>query len=68
MSNLLNYQKIDSLFGAPLNTVLKPQVPFKLKTWHVLVGGAVIGLMAYGAYALHRDHLKKFMPKIKKEE
>lgn len=27
-----DYSKIQELFGAPLNTVPKPQTPFKLKT------------------------------------
>ena len=57
---MLNYQQIEELFGAPLNSVPKPQVPFKLKTWHVVGGLIVIGLCAYGGYALHRDIKKRF--------
>ncbi|MBK9283517.1 MAG: hypothetical protein IPM51_04275 [Sphingobacteriaceae bacterium] len=47
------YAKIDELFGAPLTSVPKPNVPFKIKGWHLIAGGAVAGLAIYGAYCLH---------------
>lgn len=62
---MYNYQQIDALFGAPLNTVPKPQVPFKLKTWHVVGGIVLISLCAYGAYAFHRDYIQKEGTRIK---
>jgi hypothetical protein len=54
---MLNYQEVDALFGAPLNTVPKPQVPFKLKTWHIVGGIVVIGLVSYGLYSLYQDYI-----------
>lgn len=62
---MYNYQQIDALFGAPLNTVPTPKVPFKLKTWHVVGGVLVIAVFAYGAYSLHRDFILKEGPKFK---
>jgi hypothetical protein len=62
---MYNYQQIDALFGAPLNTVPTPRVPYKLKTWHVVGGVIVLGVLAYGAYALHRDFILKEGPKFK---
>jgi hypothetical protein len=63
-----DYGKIQELFGAPLNTVPKPQVPFKLKPWHV-IGGIVLGYVIYrGVKVIIHEDLKKFRPKIKKED
>jgi len=61
---MYNYQQIDALFGAPLNTVPKPNLPYKLKTWHVVGGIIVLGVLAYGTYALHRDFILKEGPKF----
>lgn len=43
---MLDYNKITELFGAPLNTVGRPNIPFKLKTWHI-VGGVLIAYFTY---------------------
>jgi hypothetical protein len=43
---MLNYNEIQSLFGTPLDKISRPQVPFKLKLWHVVLAGAV-GYFAY---------------------
>ena len=63
-----DYGTIQELFGAPLNTVPKPQVPFKLKPWHV-IGGLVLGYLFYrGAKVVINENIKKFGPKIKNPE
>ena len=56
---MLTYPEIQSLFGAPLDTVIKPG--FKMETWHIIVGAAVIGLAAYGGYTLFK---RTYKPKI----
>jgi hypothetical protein len=64
---MLNYNNINDLFGAPLNTVGRPNVPFKLKTWHV-VGGLVIAYVLYkGVKAINEDYRSFLTPKLKKE-
>jgi len=55
---MMNYQQIEKLFGAPLNGVLKPHVPFQMQTWHYVVGGIGLVLIGYGAYAMYRDMQK----------
>ena len=63
-----DYGTIQELFGAPLNTVPKPQVPFKLKPWHV-IGGIVLGYVIYrGVKVIIHQDLKRFGPKIKPKE
>jgi hypothetical protein len=64
---MLNYNNINDLFGAPLNTVGRPNVPFKLKTWHV-VGGLVVAYVLYkGVKAIKEDYRGYLVPKLKKE-
>ena len=64
---MLNYNTINDLFGAPLNTVGRPNVPFKLKTWHV-VGGLVIAYVLYkGVKSINEDYRSFLAPKLKKE-
>jgi hypothetical protein len=55
-----SYPTIDKLFGAPLNVVPRPNVPFKVKGWHVAVAAMVAGFAVYGMYCTHRDVLKYF--------
>jgi len=62
---MINYTQINELFGAPLNTVPKPTVPFKLKTWHVVGGVLIVAVFAYGAYAIRRDFILKEGPRFK---
>lgn len=57
---MLDYNQINTLFGAPLNTVRRPNIPFKLKTWHV-IGGA---LLAYFAYQGVKKMLEEKIPKV----
>jgi hypothetical protein len=65
---MINYQQITEQFGAPLNTVPKPNVPFKLKTWHV-IGGIIVGYIIYrGIKVIINEDLKRVRPIIKKEE
>ena len=61
----LNYTKIDELFGAPLDTVGIPHVPFKLKTWHVVGGLLVTGLAIYGGYCVYKNLEEKLYPEGK---
>jgi hypothetical protein len=60
------YQEIDALFGAELSIVPKPQVPFKIKPWQIVVGGTVVILTAYGVYCIHRDFIKKKDANVKR--
>jgi hypothetical protein len=61
-------------YGTPISHLNKPHQPFKLRTWHVLTGLAVIGLAGYGAYRLFagvKDNFKgpnDFNFKKRKEE
>jgi hypothetical protein len=56
---MLDYNKIQELFGSLLNTVPKPQVTFKLKPWHV-IGGLVLGYLFYrGAKVVINENIKK---------
>ncbi|MGZ4056398.1 MAG: hypothetical protein ACXVPU_12285 [Bacteroidia bacterium] len=58
-----SYVEIDRLFGTPLNQIAKPKVPFKIKTWHWVLGLGVITLAAYGAYTVCNDVKSKFTKK-----
>ena len=62
-----DYNKIQELFGSPLNTVPKPQVPFKLKTWHVVGGILVSYVIIKGIRAIIDENIKRFGPKINSE-
>jgi hypothetical protein len=53
-----SYATIDKLFGTPLSAVPQPNVPFKLKGWHVAAGIAVGVFTAYGVYCAYRDARK----------
>jgi hypothetical protein len=65
---MLDYNKIQELFGSPLNTVPKPQTPYKFKTWHV-VGGLILGYVIYrGVKVIVNENIKKFGPVIKEPE
>ena len=64
---MLDYNKITELFGTPLNTVARPNLPFKLKTWHV-VGGLGIAYVLYkGFKAIKEDYRTFLVPKLKKD-
>ncbi len=52
---MITAPEIDKLFGKPLNTIPKPNLPYQPKAWHFVVGATVLGLTIYGAYALQRD-------------
>jgi hypothetical protein len=43
---MLNYNDINKLFGKPLSLIARPNTPFELKLWHVVVVGA-LGYFAY---------------------
>lgn len=55
-----SYATIDKLFGTPLSGVPQPNVPFKLKGWHIAAGIALGLFAAYGVYCAQRDVLKYF--------
>ena len=46
------FSEIDKLFGAPINSIPNPKIPFKPKTWHYIAGAVGIGLALYGGYTL----------------
>ena len=52
---MLDYNNINKLFGAPLNTVARPTVPFKIQKWHIIVGLGVLALASYGGYKLYKS-------------
>ena len=52
---MITYPEIIANYGTPIAHLNKPHQPFKLRTWHVLTGLAVIGLAGYGAYCLFGD-------------
>jgi hypothetical protein len=54
----MNYKKIDELFGAPLNQVIKPHIPYKFKMIHAFVGVAVLILVVKGVQKLNEDLFK----------
>lgn len=58
------YHSIDKLFGAPLNVVPRPNVPFKVKGWHVAVIVVLAGFSVYGMYCAQRDVLAGFRKMI----
>lgn len=62
---MYKYQKIEELFGVPLNTVAKPYVPFKLKGWHLVGGLVILGLATYGAICIYDKFIEDKKPKIK---
>ena len=65
---MLDYNKVQELFGAPLNTVPTPQTPFKIKPWHFVVGG-IVGYVIYrGVKEINKDYQKRFGPKVMKKE
>ncbi len=64
---MLNYNNINDLFGAPLNTVGRPNLPFKFRTWHVIVV-IIAGYVVYkGIKSIKNDYFIIYPPKIKKD-
>lgn len=64
----MNYPQIDELFGAPLNTVPKPHVPFSYKTWHIATGCILISFTLYGIYKAYERVLTNNLRKNLHEE
>lgn len=62
---MLDYNKIEELFGAPLNTVQKPQIPFRLKTWHVVVASVTVFVLYKGIQKINEDY---FVNSLSKKE
>ena len=58
---MLDYNQIEKLFGVPLNTVPKPNIPFKFTTTNVVVGGLILIIFGFGVKAL----IDKALPKVK---
>lgn len=69
---MLDYKQIDALFGAPLNTVPRPNTPFKLELWHVVVGIAGAFVIYQGIKRIHEKYFSgsdtKFTFKDSKKE
>jgi len=65
---MLDLKTVDELFGQPLSLIPKPQVPYKLKNWHVLAGIVLTGLALYGGYTLYQDTINKFKVKEPNEK
>ena len=59
---MLTYQNIDAMFGTPLNHVPKPSTPYQFKTWHAVVGVAVLILVVKGAQKINEDYFKNKKP------
>ncbi len=49
---MLDYNQINKLFGAPLNTVPQPNVPFKMTTTYWIIGGVVVFIFGLGVKVL----------------
>ena len=64
---MLDYNKITELFGTPLNTVARPNLPFKLKTWHVVAGLAIAYVLYKGFKTIKEDYRSFLVPKLKKD-
>ncbi len=56
---MLDYNNIEKLFGAPLNSVARPTVPFKIQMWHIIVGLGVLALATYGSYKIYESSKKE---------
>lgn len=52
---MINYQQIANDFGAPLNTVPRPNVPFKWKTWHFVAIGIGVYILYKGIRKIKED-------------
>ncbi len=63
-----DYGKIQELFGAPLNTVPKPQTPFKLNGWHLLGIGVGLFVLYKGFQKIKEDYFPNGYPKIKRKD
>ncbi len=57
---MIDYNKINEIFGAPLNVVNRPNVPVKIQGWQIAVGIGIIALATYGAYHIYRNNFKVF--------
>jgi hypothetical protein len=57
---MINYQHITTLFGTPLNAVPKPNVPFKLNGWHILLGIVCLVVVSKGISKLEEDLKDRF--------
>lgn len=64
---MLNYNKIIELLGAPLNTVGRTNIPFKLKPWHLIGGLFVVYIMYKGVKSIKKDYFLINPSKIKKD-
>jgi hypothetical protein len=53
---MLNYQQIEALYGAPLNTVPRPKTPFRIKTWHVIAIGVGVFVLYKGIRKISEDY------------
>jgi hypothetical protein len=57
---MLNYKIIDALYGADLSSVIKPNIPYKLKASHVIIGLVVAGFAAYGVFIAYKKLKDRF--------
>jgi hypothetical protein len=54
----MNYNKIEELFGAPLNQVPRPSTPYQFKTWHAVAGIIIVVLVYKGGQKIYEDYFK----------
>ena len=69
---MMNYKTIDELFGAPLNQVIRPHIPYKFKVIHAVVGIGIVYLAIKGLQKLNEDLFKgnknKFLIPLKAKD
>ena len=63
---MISYTEIIDLYGTPISKIPAPQLPFKLKTSHIIIGVIVLGLAGYGFYKLTQS-IPKQKPVTQKE-
>lgn len=47
---MISYSQIIELYGTPISKIPVPNVPYKLKNSHVIIGLIVVGFACYGVY------------------
>ena len=63
---MITYPEIIELYGTPISKIPTPQLPFKIKSSHIIIGVIVLGLAGYGLYKLTQS-IPKPKPVTQKE-
>jgi hypothetical protein len=50
------YPELQKYYGTPISQLPRPNIPFRLKTEHYVIGAAILCLAAYGAYRIYKDN------------